>query len=212
MLYCTISWFVDNKVDYVALKREGRQFRPSQTELEVLLRMQLVLDMPRHGAPIRPNMAHPLVQKFYRDKAVPQMLEKKLPKPLTAKQRADAYEEILRKEAQASAPAMTGFGVNASLDPRLQGNAACSNTPSMSRATPFSILHRPAEETVNADAGLSNQNTSHGFEDKLQELEDENLKLRNENVFKDREIRKLKAENEQLRGMGYEKGSKRPRV
>jgi hypothetical protein len=212
MLYCTMSWFVDRKVDHLILKRESRQSRPSQTEFEVLLKMQLVLDVAEHGAPIRPNMAHPLVQKFYRDKAPSQMLEHRLNKPPAARQPATTNERMTMAEAQASPPAMTGFGTNASLDPRLQGGAARPNTLSISSGTPFSILHRPAQETAITDVGPGNQNTSYSVEDKLQELEDENLKLRNENVLKDREIRKLKSELEQLRGASYETGSKRPRV
>jgi hypothetical protein len=47
-------------------------------------------------------------------------------------------------------------------------------------------------------------------EDRIQELEDEVLRLRMDVLLKDCEIMRLKSENEKLSGDGYERGSKRP--
>jgi hypothetical protein len=51
-----------------------------------------------------------------------------------------------------------------------------------------------------------------GDESQLQRLEEENLRLRMEGIVKDRDIRRLKAEVEQLRGGAYETGDKRQRM
>jgi len=203
-----MSWIHDRKAGRGVLKSQDRQYRPSQTELKVLLRMRLVLQSKEHGAPIIPNMAHPLVQKFYHGKAAPQMLGKKPTRPVAVPNPNIGRAMLMRGEPKTSTPATTGNQVNASLDPRLQGRLAHIKTS----ITPTAATSNLMNNTAQANGLVSNQNTNSGTEERLHELEDEVMKLKTENILKDREIRRLKTENEQLRGIGYDTGSKRPRV
>ena len=204
-----MSWVHDRKAGRGVLKSQDRQYRPSQTELKVLLLLRLVLESKEHSAPIVPNMAHPLVQKFYRGKAAPQMLDKKLTGPVAITNPNIGRAMLTRGEPETSAPAATGNQVNASLDPRLQGRLAHTKTSITPTAATFNLT----DNTAQATGLVSNQNTNGGrMEERLQELEDELMKLKTENILKDREIRRLKTENGQLRGIGYDTGSKRPRV
>ena len=67
-------------------------------------------------------------------------------------------------------------------------------TPTMARAT----LAYPTSSSIVTG------------ESKMQQLEEEVLKLRMDNIAKDRELRRLQAEIEQLRGEGFQTGNKRP--
>jgi hypothetical protein len=104
-------------------------------------------------------------------------------------------------------PAKPNNHVNASLDPRLQGKFVHTTSPAASILANSSTANNVA--TSYGMAALSHDTTKK-TEDRLQELEDEVLKLTMDNVLKDREIRKLKSEIAKLSGVGYETGSKRP--
>ncbi|KAF2828656.1 hypothetical protein CC86DRAFT_288740, partial [Ophiobolus disseminans] len=204
MLYCTISWFNDRKVKLNVLRTQFRQFRPSQSELTTLQRMHLVLETTDHSAPITPNLANPFVQKFYLNKSASRMLDMRPcnsnsePTPIIGR------GMLMRREQQSSTPVVI------SLDPRLQGTLAHRATFSISNPTPLSDKSVPYNGVGSVLAG--DQHTTSGLEGRLQELEDEVMKLRADNILKDREIRQLKAENEQLRGIGYDTGMKRQRI
>jgi hypothetical protein len=190
-----------------------RQIRPEGNEIVVLRRMCLITHMPKQGGSIIiPNRNHPLVQAFYMGKPKPNAAPKLLAVTVesqkcaekTAKMKnVDRAKNLTRPQPQPTliqqppspspTPTRTPAAkhtVNSSLDPRLQGR-----------------------EGIQAHATRTVIPTTYtGDETRLQQLEEVNLRLRMEGIVKDREIRRLKAEVEQLRGGGYETGNKRPRT
>jgi hypothetical protein len=114
---------------------------------------------------------------------------------------------LMRNGTLRVTPAKPNNHVNASLDPRLQGKFVHTTLSAASILANSSTANSGA--TSYGMAALSHDTTKQ-TEDRLQELEDEVLKLTMDNVLKDREIRKLKSEIAKLSGVGYETGSKRP--
>jgi hypothetical protein len=150
-------------------------------------------------------MAHSLVEEFYRGKELPHLMNGQMPKKLTLKEQLAVAVDMLKSSNVRSE-------VDASRDPRLQGRATSTTATMNPHATPFSNLHKPTQDIAVATAATSCPGISTDVEDRIQELKDENMKLRTQNIQKDREISRLKNEVEQLRGAGYETGNERPRV
>ena len=186
--------------------------RPLDTEIAVLQQMGLLKNCSARGDSVVPNMLHPLVQWFYRDKPSPQMLDvkstltKAIPKPNIGRGLATKFVE----PQSISAAQTLSFGnfVNSSLDPRLQARNASSTNFSIQKPTTLVMTGTAVPYKTHATTSI------HTLEDKaenvVQELEDEVMKLKMDNIMKDREIRRLRAENEQMRGKSYETGNKRP--
>jgi hypothetical protein len=177
------------------IKDVARQFRPSPSEYAVLLEHGLVKDSGKHSLPIVPNMAHPLVKKFYHKKPASRVLQGQL------------TSDLMRKDSLRMIPAKTSNQINASLDPRLQGKFAYTTSMATSVSTNNAAVER---KVVSYDTAAPSHDVNKRTEDKLQELEDEVLRLKMDNVLKDREIRRLKSEIAKLSGDDYETGSKRP--
>jgi hypothetical protein len=187
-----------------------------------LVHMGMIEDVVTQDYTIVPNMQHPLVQAFYRDKptpvaAVARIVTKKgkwMPMVNSAHAITSAASQLQPLHLHSPLPQIhkqpptTLHGtsasyhvVNSSLDPRLQSR---SSIPPAAVAPTFPVLTSPYTvqmNTINKDAG---------DETKIQELEEAVLRLRMESIVKDREIRRLRAENEELRGNSYQTGSKRP--
>lgn len=178
----------------------------------ILLQMRLVLYAVGQSAPIIPNMANLFVQKFHRNKPAPQMLDRSLCDSIAIPKTDMGRTMLMRSDQRPSTLVMTGNYVSTSLDPRLQGRLPYSTTPNISNMTSLALSDGLADSNATSSAMASDQNTTRGLEDRLQELEDEVMKLKTDNMLKDREIRRLTTENEQQRGIGYDTGMKRPRV
>jgi hypothetical protein len=164
--------------------------------------MGVILDVAHHGDAIVPNTAHPIVQTFYRNKTGPQKMNKKMVVRKAA-QTPSVGQVTLKLVPQLSKPVMVP-----TILPRRQNKGG--------PVTPHTAIRSRADTTrlYNAQTKMAADTTStrDDIEDRLQELEEEILKLKMENIVKDREIRKLKSENKQLRGIENEPGSKRQRV
>ncbi|CAO2648079.1 Nn.00g090010.m01.CDS01 [Neocucurbitaria sp. VM-36] len=198
LLYCTSSWYSERNISSRRASVRYRQIRPTDTELVVLQRVGLINHGSGRGDPVVPNMLHPLAQSFYYNKASPQLLDGLSTKFV---------------EPQTSSPANTllsGNVVNSSLDPRVQARITCNSTLSNQEKSTAVMKGTIVPEDAQAKVITSSQAIGRSVENKLQELENEVMKLKMENIVKDREIRNLRAENEQLRGGGYESGNKRP--
>jgi hypothetical protein len=146
------------------------------------------------------KMDHLLVQAFYKGKPSPKAMTRKI---FEADQRHRAMYKMTssRPSVMASVlsqqplpPPMHPYNVsrtivNSSMDPRLAGRDAFAVTARLANVQPDAIAgHDYASPTESQDN-----------ETKLQEQELEILNLRMQAVVKDREIRRLKTEIEQLR-------------
>ncbi|KAH7400527.1 hypothetical protein DE146DRAFT_781020 [Phaeosphaeria sp. MPI-PUGE-AT-0046c] len=125
---------------------------------------------------------------------------------------AEGSRAMLMRTDEPAPPAVkTGSKVNISLDPHLQGNFAYLNmSKASSPATSDSVSSTPQATVPTMTSAYTTMDNA--TESRLQELEDEVLKLKMENVQKDREIRRLKTENMTLCGMNDEPGQKRQRI
>jgi hypothetical protein len=189
------------------IKDVARQFRPSPSEYAVLLEHGLVKDSGKHSLPIVPNMAHPLVKKFYHKKPASRSMQGQLTSDSSETTIGNGRDILMRKDSLRMIPAKTSNQINASLDPRLQGKFAYTTSMATSVSTNNTAVER---KVVSYDTAAPSHDVNKRTEDKLQELEDEVLRLKMDNVLKDREIRKLKSEIAKLSGDGYKTGSKRP--
>lgn len=176
--------------------------------------MDLIKNQAARGDPIVPNMLHPLVQSFYGNKPSPQPLNKKLTLR-KARSGSNKGRGVVTKpvESQLSTPGearLSGTIVNSSLDPRLQtrlGNLSiCTEEDTKPVFTGIATAYN-----AQGKAHASSNTLEDKAETKIQELEDEVMNLKMDNIAKDREIRRLRAELAELQGEGYERGKKRPR-
>jgi hypothetical protein len=174
--------------------------------------MGLVLQSTKHNATIIPNMAHSLAQQFYHNKAEPSVVTtpssgNAAMKPMTGR------KMLTRSDAKPAAPAPTppksGTQVDVSRDPRLKGRFAYITALSSAKVGHLDSVTIVGTDTTSVESRNESESKT---ESRLQELEDEILKLRIDNVAKDREIRKLMAENERLRDAGCATGNKRQRI
>jgi hypothetical protein len=168
------------------------------------------VDSTKISLPIIPNMAHPTVKNFYHKKPISRVIQKKLDGKNPELMINTGREVLMRSDSLPVTPPKTRNQVNANLDPRLQGKVAYATAlgPSIQRAvgmTESSIQGATTHNTAALD-----QDVKKKTEDRIQELEDEVLRLRMDVLLKDCEIMRLKSENEKLSGDGYETGSKRP--
>jgi hypothetical protein len=113
----------------------------------------------------------------------------------------------MRNDSLRMIPAKTNHYINASLDPRLQDKFVDTTLPVPPIPANFSATPNKA---ISHDTAEPSHDTTEQTEGRLQELEDEVLRLTMDNVLKDREIRRLKSELAKLSGDGHETGSKRP--
>ncbi|KAJ4378100.1 hypothetical protein N0V83_000932 [Neocucurbitaria cava] len=209
-----MSWYKDRGVPkgYSSI----RQFRPTYRELKVLQRMGLIKNEGARGKLIVPNMLHPLVRSFYDKKPSPQSLNTKLTL-IEAMPKSSMGQGVITKHAepQLSTPGEARLSrtiVKSSLDPRLQTRFG-SNSSFLTEGEQTEPILTSVAMPYNAqeNAKTNNSTLEDKAETKLQELEDQVMKLHMDNIAKDREIRRLRAELAELRGEGYERGKKRPR-
>jgi hypothetical protein len=212
LLYCTPSWFRDRSADNRGpeIRAEARQFRPTRVELEVLKTMGVVLQTTRHDTPIRPNMAHALVQGFYRNKDAPNPVTTPYSGNKTTAPNI-GRESLMRSDAPLSMPKLPEQQATMSLDPRLQGRFAYTTIDAAVPPAWFGVADTATEDEKQRNSECEVERDGE-MEVRLQELEDEVLRLKIDNVAKDREIRRLKSENDKLRGTAHETGNKRQRV
>ncbi|KAF1842158.1 uncharacterized protein K460DRAFT_420099 [Cucurbitaria berberidis CBS 394.84] len=215
-LYCALSWYCERGIPSRPDSVRYRQFRPIDTEIATLLDMGFITNSSGGDGPIFPNMLHPRVQQFYRDKPSPQILVLETT-PTKTKLKRNRGRGLATKfvEPQPSWPAQTSVFrnvVNSSLDPRLQARVEDSSATSTLGPTTSTLLDTTVLSNAQANVCVSGYTLGDKGENTLQQLEDEIMKLKMDNILKDREIRRLRADNEQLRGNGYETGNKRPRM
>jgi hypothetical protein len=189
------------------IKDVARQFRPSPSEYAVLLEHGLVKDSGKHSLPIVPNLTHPLVKKFYHKKPSSRAMQCQPTNDSSETTTGNGRDMLMRNDSLRVIPANTSNKINASLDPRLQSKFAYTTSMATSIPTNNTVLEK---RVVSYDTAVPSHDVNKRTEDKLQELEDEVLRLKMDNVLKDREIRRLKSEITKLSGDGYETGSKRP--
>lgn len=162
-----------------------------------------------------------MVEQFYRSKAAPYMLNGR-PSMANAVSSSDfglglaplqgSIHQAVAFTSRLHTFPKSNTVVNQSLDPRLQSRSAVSkgsltislSAPSEANATP------DYHAQINVVAGRISA-FAYQSKDRLQELEGMIVRLTAENFEKDREIRRLNMENEQLRGGKYTRGNKRPR-
>lgn len=164
--------------------------------------MGIVLETMRHESPVRPNMAHPLVQQFYRNKDSPN--------PITTPHSGNTTmapnigrESLMRSDTPLSMLTKSEQQATVSLDPRLQGRFAYTTMTAdllsgLSGSSGAVVEDNRGQEENGRDLQVGGDTES-----RLQELEDEVLKLKADCVAKDREMRRLKSENEKLRSVSY---------
>lgn len=172
---------------------------------------------------VMPNMLHPIVRKFYHNKPAPQMLDKKM-NVITQESKPSIQNELkVRARAQEPVPAPaqgppdSRHLISSNPSPRLRENSINSHysLPRSLRSPTVASQFAICDTLVDAKGTErgSNNNHAHRMEARLQQLEHKVLNLKNDNEQKDKEIRKLRIENERLRGKdkGYEMGAKRRR-
>jgi hypothetical protein len=212
MLYCTLSWFQRRGVGdgTEASKIEARQVRPRYNELQILKTMGIFPQSARNDAPIFPRMKNPIVRQFYRKKGAPRPIKSPIKGDTTTNSNINR-EGLMRSGSPLSIPVKSEQQVTMSLDPRLQGRFAYTTMPIAPSALSDTSSNLSKDRKEQGQDG--HEIGPNGDEEiRLQELEDEVLKLKIDNVAKGREIRRLKSENDRLRGVAYDTGSKRPRV
>ncbi|KAF2133288.1 hypothetical protein P153DRAFT_393127 [Dothidotthia symphoricarpi CBS 119687] len=223
LLYCSTSWYGDRRIPCRIIGRPLRQVRPAKNEFAVLLQMGLLLKPEPKTNGIVPNMLHPIVRQFYHDKPAPKQLNQRM---TTLTPRSNIGRELsarteTQNSSQISSPAQSSArlpkSVRFSLDPHPQ-NRSKKNISSISAETRPTVLAKTTIVCITQpDVLPAERGSSNGYrdmDDRLQKLEEEVLELKKENIAKDREIRKLRTENEQMRGgnNGYEMGTKRQRL
>ncbi|RII10991.1 hypothetical protein CUC08_Gglean006993 [Alternaria sp. MG1] len=204
---------------------QDRQIRPEDRELAILCDIG-VLDRTRgpNGIIIaKPD--HPVVKAFYNGRPNPQAMTARI---MDTERRSrsvfittaegslfvpnvQSQQPLPLPKRPFSLPTMT---VNNSLDPRLQDPYTLT----------FPAQHESIKQEIVMDHNDITTTSLPDTEDKLEEQGIEILKLKMEAAIKDREVRKLKAENDALKmeieklgiypistGGTFETGSKRPR-
>jgi hypothetical protein len=96
------------------------------------------------------------------------MNDQMLKKPTLKEQLAVAVDMLKSSNIRSSQPKITGFGVDASRDPRLQLGATSTTATRDPPATQLSILHRPTLETAVATVATSSPGISTDVEDRIQ--------------------------------------------
>ncbi|KAF7681327.1 hypothetical protein GT037_000303 [Alternaria burnsii] len=225
LLYCSAQWYHERCVPHRPKTLYDRQIRPEDDELAIMCEIG-VLDRTRgpNGIIIaKPD--HPVVKAFYDGRPDPQPMTTRIMdterKPRSVfTTTAEGFSFVPNVQSQQtlslrkrpfSLPSTT---VNNSLDPYLRD----PYTPT------YPARHESIQHKIVMDQNdITTTNPLH-TEDKLQEQEIEILKLKMEAAIKDREVRKLKAENDALKleneklriypistGGTFETGSKRSR-
>ncbi|CAN9099689.1 unnamed protein product [Alternaria alternata] len=225
LLYCTAQWYQEHSIPHHPKTLQDRQIRPEDRELAILCGIG-VLDRTRgpNGIIIaKPD--HPVVKAFYDGRPNPQAMTARImdterrPRSvfITTAERSSFVPNV---QSQQPLPlpkrpfSLTNTTIDNSLDPRLRD----PYTPT------FPAQHESIKQEIVMDHNDVTTTSLPDTADKLEEQEIEILKLKMEAAIKDREVRKLKAENgalkmenEKLRiypistGGTFETGSKRPR-
>lgn len=174
--------------------------------------MGMVLCSFRQGSQIVPNMRHPQVKTFYRKETAHTDAQNKPVGTHSASSTNLDRVTLMRSPNPSSSTSKVGVQPNATLDPRLQGKFAYMTMSKAESPAPSDPVSEIAASSTAAPDMRGYTQIEDLAEARLQELEDEVLKLRMENVQKDREIRRLKSETAKLRGMDDEPGLKRQRA
>ncbi|KAI4648391.1 uncharacterized protein J4E79_010013 [Alternaria viburni] len=183
-----------------------RQIRPDKQELAVLSYIGVMYLARGPNNTVLVNPMHPIVQDFYKDKPRSKAMMRKIYEA-DPRHRSTSIPSRSGPKLVANAPqqqplpppmgpyTMPIRSVDNSLDPRLQGRS--------SHGAPVGLtLSQPETASSNSETPTDPED----IEKKLQDQEVENLNLRMQAVVKDREIRKLRAELEQLRAQSANTG------
>lgn len=187
------------------------QVRPDPRELIVLRRMRIISGNSGSSGTIVMNWQYPRSRVFYSGKkdsvaaiwrlnvtSSEPVLDSMGSTGITSSEKVQSQQALTLCDQTARA---SSHMVNSTLAPRLQ----VRHLVDMPSAPWFTSANTEGPQNLPANVSTSSSN-----EARLQELEIEVLKLRMDFVVKDREIRKLKADNEMLRGDTHATGRKRP--
>ncbi|CAN9083039.1 unnamed protein product [Alternaria sp. RS040] len=225
LLYCTAQWYQHHSIPNHPKTLKERQIRPEDRELTILCDIG-VLDRTRGpNSIIIARLDHAVVKAFYKGRPNPQAMTARMmdterrPRPVFITT-AEGSSFVPDVQSQQPLPlpkrpfSLTNTTTNNSLDPRLRD----PYTPT------FPALHESIKQEIVIDHSDVTTTSLPDTEDKLEEQEIEILKLKMEAAMKDREVRKLKAENDALKIENeklriypistdgtFETGSKRPR-
>ncbi|KAI4612868.1 hypothetical protein J4E80_006923 [Alternaria sp. BMP 0032] len=193
------DWYRQQEIPCGPEAVRDRQIRPDKQELAVLSRIGVMYNARGPNNTVLVNQMHPIVQDFYKDKPRSKALMRKIfeadPRHRSAfiPSRSGPTLVANAPQQQPLPPPMSPYtipirSVDNSLDPRLQGRTSYGAPGQLALPQPDSVSNSSEAPTDPED-----------IEKKLQDQEVENLNLRMQAVVKDREIRKLRAELEQLR-------------
>ncbi|KAI4703778.1 hypothetical protein J4E89_009747 [Alternaria sp. Ai002NY15] len=199
-------WYRQQEIPCGPETVRDRQIRPDKQELAVLSRIGVMYNARGPNNTVLVNPMHPIVQDFYKDKPRSKALMRKIFEA-DPRHRSTSIPSRSGPTLVANAPAQQPLpplmspytipirSVDNSLDPRLQGRTSYGAPGQLSLPQPDTASNSSATPTDPED-----------IEKKLQDQEVENLNLRMQAVVKDREIRKLRAELEQLRAQAADTG------
>lgn len=176
-------------------------------DLTILVKLGMVQQSSSTTEPIIPNKGHPEVARFY-NYNWPYLLLRK-PSLTVAPSRivsGSGFVANIDFAERLDSPKTLSSrnSVNANFDPRLQNRDLVIPSSGQMSDAPFTTATHVQGSTI----------VPTGAEEQLQKLEEEVLKLKMENIGKDREIRLLRNENERLRSADneFQTGGKRPRL
>ncbi|KAI4700544.1 hypothetical protein J4E81_003505 [Alternaria sp. BMP 2799] len=199
-------WYRQQEISCGPNTVRDRQIRPDKQELAVLSYIGVMYLARGPNNTVLVNPRHPIVQNFYKDKPRSKALMRKIfeadPRHHSASIPSRRGPTLVANapQQQPLPPPMGSYtipirSVDNSLDPRLQGRTSYGAPGQLALPQPDTASNSSETPTDPED-----------IEKKLQDQEVENLNLRMQAVVKDREIRKLRAELEQLRAQAANTG------
>ncbi|KAI4917712.1 hypothetical protein J4E85_009804 [Alternaria conjuncta] len=206
LFYCNRDWYRQQEIPCGPNTLRDRQIRPDKQELAVLSYIGVMYLARGPNNTVLVNPRHPIVQNFYKDKPRSKALMRKIfeaePRHHSASIPSRRGPTLVANapQQQPLPPPMGSYtipirSVDNSLDPRLQGRTSYGAPGQLALPQPDTASNSSETPTDPED-----------IEKKLQDQEVENLNLRMQAVVKDREIRKLRAELEQLRAQAADTG------